>query len=403
MFKYIKDQLVLEQGESILHLEDLAQKEKTPFYIYDLEGMKGWYQEFLNQTSDQLKVYFAMKANSNKHVLKTFNSLGSGVDVVSGGEARLAEEVGFAPEKIIFSGVAKSEEELEMAISKNFFQINVESFEELQRIIQISKKLKKQAVIGLRLNPNVDFESHPYIKTGLVGHKFGIDNQDLPQILQLIRLHKKEIQFQGLSMHLGSQIFDLNPLYQAIRNIKSIFEDLKKEFVSLKVLDIGGGLGVDYSKKDFESDKLLLKKFGENFQTLFTNFPGEVLIEPGRFLVARFGLLCSKIEYVKKAYNKKFIILNSGMNHFLRPALYKGRHRILPFSLNFNQKSEFYDVVGPICETGDTFVEKYPLTPVKSGDWLAIADTGAYGYVMSNSYNLQIPVKEICFKSGKKL
>ena len=403
MFKYIKNQLVLEQGSDILPLQAIAQEEKTPFYIYDIQGIKEWYKFFLDQSSHQLKVFFAMKSNSNEHVLRAFKELGSGVDVVSGGEALLAQSIGFTSEQIIFSGVGKSVEELEMAISQQFFQINVESSEELQRIIQIAKKLKKKAFIGLRLNPNVDFESHPYIKTGLIGHKFGIEESELPFILNIIKSHKEEINLQGLSMHLGSQIFDLDPLYKAIKNIKNIFEDLKKEFPSLEVLDIGGGLGVNYDEDGLEGDRLLVEKFGEGFRSIFKGFSGKVLAEPGRFLVARFGLLCARVEYVRKTPYKKFVILNSGMNHFLRSALYGAKHRILTFSLDSNKKEEIYDVVGPICETADTFSQDQPLSPVKEGDWLALADTGAYGYVMSNQYNLQLPVQEIGFSFGKRL
>ncbi len=403
MFKYIKNQLVLEQGEHILPLQTIAQKEKTPFYIYDIQGIKEWYKNFLDHSSHQLKVFFSMKSNSNEHVLKAFKELGAGVDVVSGGEALLAQSMGFVPEKIIFSGVGKSVEELEMGISQQFFQINVESFEELQRMIPIAKKLKKKVFIGLRLNPNIDCETHPYIKTGLMGHKFGIEETELPSILSFIKSHPEEVVLQGLSMHLGSQIFDLDPLYKAIEHIKTLFEDLKKEFPSLETLDIGGGLGVDYNRDGLEGERLLLEKFGQNFRDIFKGFSGKILAEPGRFLVARFGLLCAKVEYVKKTPYKKIIILNSGMNHFLRSALYGAKHRILPFLLDNKKKKEPYDVVGPICETGDTFAQNYPLLPVKEGDWLALADVGAYGYVMSNQYNLQISVQEMGFFSGKRL
>ncbi len=403
MFKYVTNQLVLEQGGHVLPLQTIAQKEKTPFYIYDIQGIKEWYSCFLKHSVHQLKVFFAMKSNSNKHILKAFKDLGSGVDVVSGGEALLAQSIGFTPEQIIFSGVGKNVEELEMAISRQFFQINVESSEELQRIVQIAKQLKKKAFIGLRLNPNIDFESHPYIKTGLTGHKFGIAESELPLILDIIRSHQNEIHLQGLSMHVGSQIFDLEPLYKAIKNIKNIFENLKKEFSSLEVLDIGGGLGVNYGEDGLEGDKLLIEKFGEGLRSIFKGFSGKVLAEPGRFLVARFGLLCARIEYVKNTSHKKIVILNSGMNHFLRPALYGAKHRVLTFLIDTNKEKDLYDIVGPICETGDTFAQNHPLSPVKAGDWLALADTGAYGYVMSNQYNLQVPVQEIGFSDGKRL
>lgn len=401
MFLYEKDNLVLKQGEHLLSVKEIAGDMITPFYLYDIQGLKDWYRFFLQATNNRLKVFFAMKSNFNKQILKAFLEEGSGLDVVSGGEARLAQELGFSPQKLIFSGVGKSVLELEEAVTKSFFQINVESFEELKRLEAICRKQNKACKIGLRINPNVDFNSHPYIKTGLRGHKFGFEEEELPCILKFIRSHEF-IHLQGLSFHLGSQIFDLDPLFKAISHLKKIYEALKKEHYPLEVLNIGGGLGVNYQNSDFDEEKTRLKDFGEGLNHLLEDFDGTVITEPGRVLVARFGILCAKIEYIKKSPEKQFAILNSGMNHFLRPALYGAKHRILPLEKSNNGK-EMYDVVGPICETGDTIAEDYPLPNLKSGDWLAIADTGAYGFVMANQYNLQLPVQEICFDQGKKI
>lgn len=401
MFLYKKQQLVLRQGSHFLSIQKIANNQANPFYLYDIQGLKEGYQFFLKATHNNLKVFFAMKANSNKQILKAFQEEGSGVDVVSGGEARLAQSMGFIPQKIIFSGVGKSFLELEEAVEKKFFQINVESFEELKRLSEICRKQNKSCNIGLRINPNIDFESHPYIKTGLKGHKFGFEEEELPPLLKFIRSHKL-IHLQGLSMHLGSQIFDLAPLFKAILHLKGLYKELKKEGYPLKVMDIGGGFAVNYQNSNFKEEKMRLKKFGQSLKGLLKDFDGTVITEPGRFLVARFGILCAKIEYIKKSPKKQFAILNSGMNHFLRPALYEAKHRILPLEKSKGGK-QLYDVVGPICETGDTIAEKYPLPRLKSGDWLAIADTGAYGFVMANQYNLQQPVQEICFYKGKKI
>ena len=403
MFKYINDELILEQGQKQVPVSDIVKEHQQAFYLYDIDGIKDWYQLFIDEIGDVLKVFFAMKCNNNPQVLKALQEMGSGVDIVSGGEAKAALNAGFTPDQIVFSGVAKTEEELEMAISKDFFQINVESFEELQEIVKIAKRLKKQATIALRLNPDVAVDTHPHISTGLKDHKFGLAISELDSILDFIKNNSKHLVLQGLSMHIGSQIFDLSPMYEAIKNMKNIYENLQNEHPSLKTLDIGGGLGFYYDKEGLEAEKKLLKDFSLFLKDTFKDFKGSVLAEPGRFLVAPFGILCAKIEYIKDSPSKSFIILNSGMNHFLRPALYSAKHRIL--SLKKDEKNQKkYDVVGPICETGDTFAKDYQLPKsLKKGDFLVISDVGAYGQVMANSYNLQPKAQEIGFLCGKKL
>ncbi|MCZ0932261.1 MAG: diaminopimelate decarboxylase [Oligoflexia bacterium] len=400
MFLYQNGQLALKQGSQALLLKEIVQQEKTPFYLYDIQGLREWYRFFLSATQNQAKVFFAMKSNFNEQVLRAFQKEGAGVDVVSGGEARLAQDCGFQPQDIVFSGVGKTAEELKMAVEQKFFQINVESFEELKRLAQICSEKNQTAPLALRINPNVNFSSHPYIKTGLSGHKFGLEESELKEILTFIKKNQA-LYLQGLSMHIGSQIFDLNPLFQAIHYLKSLYEQLKREGFPLKVLDIGGGLGVNYQQGDLEEEKAKLKEFGKTLKSLFKNFDGQVITEPGRFLTARFGILCATVEYIKKSPKKQFVILNSGMNHFLRTALYSDPHRILAFKQT--QSLQKYDVVGPICETGDCFAKDIFLPELKQGESVALADTGAYGFVMANSYNLQTPVREIAFDQGKKL
>ena len=407
MFLYKEGELVLQQGEKPISVQEIAGGEKTPFYLYDIQGIREWYEGF--QKSFELGIglsgpgpciFFAMKANFNPEVLKVFLSQGGGLDVVSLGEAKRALSLGFSPKKLVFSGVGKSFEELELAVEKEFFQINAESLPELQRLSRVAKLKNKEVSVGLRVNPNVDFESHPYIKTGLKGHKFGFEEPELKEALEFIK-SQPLLKLQGISMHIGSQIFELEALFQAIKACKKLFEDLKSTFPLLKVLDIGGGLGFNYQSEGLEEEKQRLKDFSQVLKAIFKDFKAQVITEPGRFLVAPFALLCAKVEYIKQSGNKRFVILNSGMNHFLRPALYKAKHRILP--LKKQEPLSKYDVVGPICETGDTFAKDCLLPPIKEGDWLAIADTGAYGFVLSNSYNLQVPAKEISFDKGQKL
>ena len=401
MFKFHNGFLCLQQGDHAIKLKDIAQKRTNPFYLYDLDGMKDWYQLFRKSLPSHTETFYAMKANNNFQVLKTFQEEGSGVDVVSGGEITLAEKTGFQPNKMIFSGVGKSQEEIEMALQWDLLQINVESLEELKAIHSIAKNLNKIAPIALRVNPDVDIESHPYIRTGRMDHKFGIDTDQIPQVLEFIRQNKKTLDLQGLSQHIGSQIFDLRSTLKAAQSLKSLYETLIQEGFNLKTLDLGGGLGVDYQAFGLEKDRLLLKEYGQMLKKLFENFSGRIFLEPGRFLTARFGMLCVRVEYVKKTPHKTFAIVNSGMHHFLRPALYQAAHQILPFQKNIKQES--YDVVGTICETGDIFGKDVNLPSLKAKDWLALADTGAYGHVMANHYNLQVPVEEAPFSKGVRL
>ena len=403
MFEFWKNHLCLKQGARRIKLSNIAQKEKNPFYLYDVDGIKEGYKNFLKNTFSLTKVFYAMKANNNLQVLKAFQKLGSGVDVVSGGELQLALNAGFSPDKIVFSGVGKTKEELQLAIRKKVFQINVESLSELKALTKLAKLLKKKPAIALRINPNVDFKSHPYIKTGLSGHKFGFNENELPPVLDFIRSESEALHFQGLSMHLGSQIFDTAPFFQAIKSLKSLYEKLKKtKAFPLKTLDIGGGLGVDYNRRDWPDKGALIKNFGLGLKDLFQDFSDMILMEPGRFLLARFGLLCTPVEYIKKSQKKTFAIVHTGMHHFLRPALYGASHKILPFHERPGKK-RYYEVVGPICETADTLSKKSLLPELFPGDWLAVRDTGAYGFVMANNYNLREEAKELSFSGGKKI
>ena len=327
MFCYENNKLVLKKEKESFLIEEIARQQNTPFYLYDLEELRKWCRFFISQTN--LEVFFAVKCNFNKEVLKVFYEESCGADVVSLGEARLALSVGFPPEKILFSGVGKTVEELEFALSNRFFQINVESFEELQRLLIIAKRKRKKARIGIRINPNIDFDSHPHIKTGLSGHKFGLEESELPALLNLIPSHSNHLHLQGLSIHIGSQIFDAFALLQALACLKKLFHKVKGEGFPLETLDIGGGLGVNYEKAGLEDERQRLSDFTQGFKKELKNFEGRVLTEPGRFLAAKFGILCAKVEYIKKSPLKKFVILNSGMNHFMRTALYGTKHRVL--------------------------------------------------------------------------
>ena len=402
MFLYRKNRLFLQQGARLVPIQSIADSQKGPFYLYDIQALRQWYRFFVSSSKGLLKVFFAVKANSNEEVLKAFQKEGAGADTVSEGEIRAALRAGFPPGKIIFSGVGKTHSALRLAVAKKLFQINVESFEELVSLNRLCQKTRSSCRIGLRINPNVDFHAHPYIKTGLKGCKFGFEEGELPGLLSYIRAHKARLRFQGLSMHIGSQIFDPAPLFQAVRALKKLYIRLKKEGHPLKSLDIGGGWAVNDKSFGHNEESLLMKKYHRGLHKLLKDFEGAVITEPGRFLSAPFGLLCLRVECIKKSPQKRFAVLNGGMNCFLRPALYGARHPVLPLEKS-GGGLKTYDVVGPICETGDTFAEGLSLPELKTGDWLAVAFAGAYGFVMANRYNLQAPPKEICFDGGKAL
>ena len=405
MFEYWKDRLTLNQGGKRLPLADLAQKEGRPFYLYDADAVRERHQFFRQNIPSVSQVFYAVKANNNKHILKALLDEGAGADIVSAGEMRRVLKTGFPPQKIVFSGAGKTKEELTAALKAGLFQINAENLGEIEVLARLAERFRKKPVIALRINPDMNFRSHPYIKTGLADCKFGFSESHLPEALRLIRLHGKFLKFQGLSMHIGSQIFDSAPFLQAIRFLKDLFENLQKEgFSSLKTLDIGGGWGVNYNRKSLPPDKKSLPAFGKNLQKLMKGFEGEILAEPGRFLTAPFGLLCSRVEYVKKTRKKSFVILNTGMNHLLRPALYGAFHAVLPFDRQPGAvRRRIYEIAGPVCETADVLNRKVLLPEVRPGDWLAIRDAGAYGFVMANNYNLREPAREVVFAAGKRL
>ena len=405
MFEYWKDRLTLNQGGKRLPLADLAQKEGRPFYLYDADAVRERHQFFRQNIPSVSQVFYAVKANNNKHILKALLDEGAGADIVSAGEMRRVLKTGFPPQKIVFSGAGKTKEELTAALKAGLFQINAENLGEIEVLARLAERFRKKPVIALRINPDMNFRSHPYIKTGLADCKFGFSESHLPEALRLIRLHGKFLKFQGLSMHIGSQIFDSAPFLQAIRFLKALFENLQKEgFSSLKTLDIGGGWGVNYNRKSLPPDKKSLPAFGKNLQKLMKGFEGEILAEPGRFLTAPFGLLCSRVEYVKKTRKKSFVILNTGMNHLLRPALYGAFHAVLPFDRQPGAvRRRIYEIAGPVCETADVLNRKVLLPEVRPGDWLAIRDAGAYGFVMANNYNLREPAREVVFAAGKRL
>lgn len=369
-------------------ISNLYKRTKGPFYLYDLAGIRARCRNFRDAINlDNVSIYYAVKANANKKVLQTILRAGFGADVVSGGELRRALSVGFKPKQIIFSGVGKTETEIKLAIKKNIRQINVESSEELIRIASIAKRYKKRIEIGIRVNPNISAKTHPYITTGFHKNKFGVDLSSIGEIEKIFNENFESLKFVSISMHVGSQINDLKVFNDAIKKGLSLIEKLKKNGWLISRFDIGGGLGINY-QKETSDDKKNIKRYGALVSKLLrdVNSDLEIQFEPGRILVARFGILVSQVQYIKKNKTRTFAILDTGSHHLIRPALYGAYHRITPIVKR--PKNYTYQVVGPLCESSDFLAIDRKISELKQGDLVIVADAGAYGYSMASTYNL---------------
>ena len=377
-------------------LAQIAKKYSSQAYVYDIDGMVDRVREFKEAFQNNVEIHYATKANANPEILKAFKKEKIGVDTVSWGEAQSAVEAGFSHKDIIFSGVAKSEEELTKAIKYKIKQINVESPQELIRIGEISKKLKQKVSVAFRMNPNVNPGTHPYITTGFRENKFGMDSSFLPELRGILTKYKKYIELKGLTLHIGSQLLELNSLKEAIQKTIPIYLDFKNSGYPLETFDIGGGVGIPYDGKE----SIDLKEYGQMVLDLLRPLKCRILAEPGRIFVAPFAVLLTEIQYIKKTPFKNFAIVNSGMNHLIRPSLYSAVHRIFPVNYQASQQSdesqsELYDIVGPICESSDFLGKDRYLPKLKQGDVLAVLDAGAYGYSMASFYNHHKLPKEI--------
>lgn len=392
-------------------VKDLCSSENDlSFYVYDLDALVERISQFKALFSESFHIHFAVKSNFHPRFLSTIKSLGLKADVVSWGEASRALESGFKASEIIFSGIGKTKDEIEMALKSDIYQINVESLPELKRISEIAKKLNKTARIALRVNPNVNAETHPYIRTGLLENKFGIEFDVAEEILASADDDLPHVQICGLTMHIGSQILDTAPFVEAADKVLSLYLKYQKKISTLESIDLGGGLGLNYeatsdsNKEDMDRAKLYSEALIKLVQpALKSGQLKSVILEPGRFLAARSGYLLTQIQYVKKTAVKKFVIVDTGMHHLMRPCLYQAYHSIQSFE-QFAGKSietQDCDIVGPICESSDNLGKKRPLPKdIEAGEWLIVRDVGAYGSVMASNYNLRPPAPEYFIKDG---
>ena len=375
-------------------LTEIAAQFGTPTYVYSKSALTTSLAEFqavLGQhpAGDNALVCYAVKANSNLAVLNLFARLGAGFDIVSGGELKRVLAAGANPGKVVFSGVGKTPAEMELALEAGIFCFNVESAPELDRLNEVAGRLGKKAPVSLRVNPNVDPKTHPYISTGLKEAKFGVA-YDNALTLYRHAASLPNLQVSGIDCHIGSQLLDPSPFVEALDRILALIDQLTAEGIVIHHIDLGGGLGIKYREDQTQPTvasyltPLLDKLQGRNLK---------VVLEPGRRLVGNAGLLLTQVEFLKEGEGKNFAIIDAAMNDLMRPALYEAWHDILPVTPR-DGEARIYDVVGPVCETGDFLGQARPLC-VQAGDLLAVMSAGAYGMAMSSNYNTRPRAAEV--------
>jgi diaminopimelate decarboxylase len=389
--KYINKNITIEN----VAVKKIATKIQTPFYLYSNKKIIENYRSFVkNFKNVNPLVCFSVKANSNLSILKILKQLGSGADVVSAGELLKVLKSGIKPGKIVFSGVGKSEEELKLAIKKKILLINIESENEAKLVNKISKKMGRKTSIGLRLNPDIDVPTHKKISTGKAEDKFGLSRKNLITFCKNIKKFNY-LKLDAISVHIGSQILSDNPFKKTLNILNGI---IKSENLSLKFVDLGGGFGISYQKKD---KKIKLKNYSKLVSKFKKKHNCHIIFEPGRAIVGNAGILVSKIQYLKENKNKTFVILNAGMNDFMRPALYDAAHNIIPVIKNNKKNKNSVEFVGPICETTCKFIKYKSYQKLNENELVAILDVGAYGSTLSSNYNTKPLAAEILVNKNK--
>ncbi len=380
----------------MINFKELANKYKTPLYIYDLDYMTKQYEELKEAFKGRKSIMaYAVKSNSNLSVVKHFSNLGSGADCVSIGEVRRAFLAGIPAYKIIFSGVGKSDDEIREAIEKDILYINVESEAELGRVELIAKELNAICRISIRVNPNIDPQTHPYISTGLHDNKFGVEI-DTAKRMYIKANNSENLDPVGIHFHIGSQLTELKPIYESAEIVADLVRSLSTIKIDLKFFDIGGGLGVKYD------NEVTIKPY-DYAQAILGTLKGldlTVVCEPGRFLTANAGYFLTKVLYEKQNGAKRFVVVDGAMNDLLRPALYSAYHKIEAVTDSSSELSKA-DIVGPVCESGDFFAKDYPLPKLEHNDLLVVHSAGAYGFGMGSNYNTRGRSAEVALKDSE--
>jgi len=380
----------------MIDFKQLANEYKTPLYIYNLDHMTSQYTELKDAFKARKSILcYAVKANSNLSVVRHFAKMGSGADCVSIGEVRRAFLAGIPPYKIIFSGVGKSDDEIREAIEKDILYINVESEAELGRVELIAKELKATCRISVRVNPNIDPQTHPYIATGLHDNKFGVDLNTAKRMY--IKANNSEhLDPVGIHFHIGSQLTELKPIYESAEIVADLVRSLQNIKIELKFFDVGGGLGIKYD------DETTISTY-DYAQAILATLKGldlTVICEPGRFLTANAGYFLSKVLYEKQNGEKKFVVIDGAMNDLLRPALYSAYHKIEAVT-DSTSEPRAVDIVGPVCESGDFFAKDYMLPELAHNDLVVVHSAGAYGFGMGSNYNTRGRSAEVALEGGE--
>ena len=377
-------------------VEAIAEKVGTPFYLYSYNTLVRHFNVF-DKAFEGIPhlVCYSVKANSNLTLLRLFTSLGGGMDVVSGGELYRALKGGADPKKVVFSGVGKREDEIEYALNAGILMFNVESSQELYAINEVAGRIGKKASIAIRVNPDIDPKTHPYISTGLKKNKFGIDILRAPMAYQTAS-KLPNLRVVGIDCHIGSQLVEVEPVVEALKKLKRLVQDLRKEGMEIQYLDLGGGLGITY--EDEEPPHPV--EYASSILEEAKGFGCTLILEPGRVIVGNAGILVARVLYFKENEEKRFVIIDAGMNDLVRPSYYGSYHQILPVK---EQKREevVVDVVGPICESSDFVAKERKMPKVESGELIAVMSAGAYGFSMSTNYNSRPRVAEVLVRDDE--
>jgi diaminopimelate decarboxylase len=366
-----------------VRLADVADRVGTPAFVYNADAIRARYRALTRALGDlPHRIHYAVKANGNLAVLRVLRDLGAGADIVSEGEMRRALAAGIAPDRIVFSGVGKTADELRAAVREGLGHINVESLAELELLGAIAEEERRGVSVGIRVNPDVTTETHPYISTGKSGIKFGVPTDQVLPAAELIRLHPR-LSLTAVAMHLGSQLVDPAPFAEGIARLAELMGKLRAAGTdTVRAVDIGGGLGIRYA----EEPAMDLERFAATVVPPLRPLGLTVYLEPGRFLVGSAGVLLATVLYRKHSGGKGFVVLDAGMNELVRPSRYQAYHAIVELE-GRGRAVETVDVVGPVCETGDFLALDRPLPGLEAGERVAVLGAGAYGFVMSSNYN----------------
>src|SRR5512143_568539 len=391
-FEYKDHQLRCEE----IPIEQVAEKVGTPFYLYSYHTLVRHFTVF----DEAFKgiphlVCYSSKANSNLALLRLFSNLGGGVDVVSRGELYRAIKGGAAPQKIVYSGVGKREDEIEYALNAGILMFNVESLQELQTINEVAGRVGKKAPIAIRVNPDINPKTHPYISTGLKQNRFGIDILRAP-LAYRTAVQLPHLKIIGIDCHIGSQLIEVEPVIEALKKLKQLVESLRKEGIEIQYLDLGGGLGITY--EDEEPPHPV--EYASSILDEVRGFGCTLVLGPGRVIVGNAGVLVAKVLYVKENEEKRFVIVDAGMNDLVRPSYYGSYHQILPVKEESREEA-LADVVGPICESSDFLAKGRKIQSLRSGELIAVMSAGAYGFSMSTNYNSRPRIPEVLVRDDQ--